>query len=109
MLVPQEAAVDVDDVVVASVHVDDAANIVTDKRVRKLEKKRKLEVYGLKRLKKAETAQRIESSTDTVMDDQEDASKQKGIIELIDADKDVILEEVDAKKDAKVAEDNADV
>nr|GFD39960.1 hypothetical protein [Tanacetum cinerariifolium] len=30
MLVPQEAAVDVDDVVVASVHVDDAANIVTD-------------------------------------------------------------------------------
>nr|GEX34422.1 hypothetical protein [Tanacetum cinerariifolium] len=32
-----------------------------------------------------------------------------GIIELIDADEDVILEEVDAEKDAKVAKENADV
>nr|GEY10528.1 copia protein [Tanacetum cinerariifolium] len=31
------------------------------------------------------------------------------IIELIDADDDVIMEEVDAEKDAKVAEENADV
>nr|GEV48504.1 putative reverse transcriptase domain-containing protein [Tanacetum cinerariifolium] len=42
------------------------------------------------------------------MDDQEDASKQRGIIALIDADEDVTLEEVDAAKDAKV-EKNADV
>nr|GEV64679.1 hypothetical protein [Tanacetum cinerariifolium] len=77
-------------------------------RVMRLEKKRKLRVSGLKRLKKVGTAQRVESSTDTVMDDQEDASKQRGIIAEIDANKDVTLEEVDAAKDAKVAED-ADV
>nr|GEW18529.1 hypothetical protein [Tanacetum cinerariifolium] len=44
-------------------------------RVRKLEKKRKLTVSGLKRLRKVGTTQRVESSADTVMDDQEDASK----------------------------------
>nr|GEZ25156.1 hypothetical protein [Tanacetum cinerariifolium] len=37
-------------------------------RVKKLEKKKKLRVSGLKRLRKARTAQRIESSTDTVID-----------------------------------------
>nr|GEW48872.1 reverse transcriptase domain-containing protein [Tanacetum cinerariifolium] len=47
-------------------------------RVRRLEKKRKLKVSWLKRLKKVGTAQRVKSSADTVMDDQEDASKQKG-------------------------------
>nr|GEV43943.1 hypothetical protein [Tanacetum cinerariifolium] len=65
-------------------------------KARKLEKKRKLKVSRLKRLRKVGTAQRIESSTDTVMDDQEDASKQRGIIANLDADKDVTLEEVDA-------------
>nr|GEY86522.1 hypothetical protein [Tanacetum cinerariifolium] len=44
-------------------------------RVRKLEKKRKLKVSGLKRLRKVGTTQRVESFADTVMDDQEDASK----------------------------------
>nr|GFA88651.1 hypothetical protein [Tanacetum cinerariifolium] len=44
----------------------------------------------------------------TVIDDQEDASKQGGIIGLIDTDEDFILEEVDAAKDAKVAEDEDD-
>nr|GEY79134.1 hypothetical protein [Tanacetum cinerariifolium] len=39
---------------------------------------------------------------DTVMDDQEDASKQRGKIAELDADEDVILEEDDAEKDAKV-------
>nr|GEU58988.1 hypothetical protein [Tanacetum cinerariifolium] len=38
-------------------------------RVRKLEKKRKLKVSGLKRLRKVGTTQRIESSTDIVVDD----------------------------------------
>nr|GFA24252.1 hypothetical protein [Tanacetum cinerariifolium] len=47
-------------------------------RVRKLERKNKLKVFGLKRLKKVGTAQRIKSSANTVMDDQEDASKQGG-------------------------------
>nr|GEW94948.1 uncharacterized mitochondrial protein AtMg00810-like [Tanacetum cinerariifolium] len=49
------------------------------KRVRKLEKKKKLKASGLQRLKKVGTTQRIESSIDTVMDDQEDASKQGGL------------------------------
>nr|GFB79050.1 hypothetical protein [Tanacetum cinerariifolium] len=36
------------------------------------------------------------------MDDQGDASKQRGKIAKLDADEDVILEEDDAEKDAKV-------
>nr|GEX71854.1 uncharacterized mitochondrial protein AtMg00810-like [Tanacetum cinerariifolium] len=50
----------------------------------------------------------IKSSADTVMDNQEDVFEQGGIIAKIDADKDVILEEVDAAKDADV-EKNEDV
>nr|GFA63822.1 hypothetical protein [Tanacetum cinerariifolium] len=42
-----------------------------------------------RRLRKVGTAQRVESSADTVMDDQEDASKQGEIIANIDAGKDV--------------------
>nr|GEV80762.1 hypothetical protein [Tanacetum cinerariifolium] len=60
------------------------------------------------RLKKVGTAQRVESSTGTIMDDQEDASKQGRIIADLDVDKNVTLEEVDATKDAEV-EKNADV
>nr|GFD52038.1 hypothetical protein [Tanacetum cinerariifolium] len=44
-------------------------------RVKRLEKKRQFKSLGLKRLRKVGTAQRVESSADTVMDDQEDASK----------------------------------
>nr|GEV82397.1 hypothetical protein [Tanacetum cinerariifolium] len=77
-------------------------------RVRKLKKKRKLKVSGLKRLSKIGTAQRVESSADTVMDDQEDASKQ-GKIDELDADEDVTLEEVAAvSKGAEVAKKDAD-
>nr|GEV17597.1 hypothetical protein [Tanacetum cinerariifolium] len=65
-------------------------------RVRSLEKKRQFKSTGLKRLRKVGTAQRVESSADTVINDQEDASKQGGIAEL-DADKDVTLEDVDVK------------
>nr|GEW40114.1 ribonuclease H-like domain-containing protein [Tanacetum cinerariifolium] len=65
-------------------------------RVKRLEKKRQFKSSGLKRLRKVGTAQRVESSTDTVLDDQEDASRQGGIVEL-DADEDVTLEEVDAE------------
>nr|GEY49951.1 hypothetical protein [Tanacetum cinerariifolium] len=68
-----------------------------------LEKKRQFKSSGLKRLKKVGTLQRVESSHDTVMDDQEDASKQGEIAEL-DTDEDVTLEEVDVEitKDADV-------
>nr|GEV70142.1 hypothetical protein [Tanacetum cinerariifolium] len=71
-------------------------------RVRRLEKKRQFKSSGLKRLTKVGTAQRIESSADTIMDDQEDASKQGDIAEL-DADKDVTLEEVNAEVAMDVA------
>nr|GEY34584.1 hypothetical protein [Tanacetum cinerariifolium] len=74
-------------------------------RVRRLEKKRKLKASGLKRLRKVETAQRVKSSANTVMDDQKDASKQGGNIVELDADEDVTLEEVDAEKDAEETDD----
>nr|GEW74687.1 hypothetical protein [Tanacetum cinerariifolium] len=65
-------------------------------RVRRLKKKRQFKSSRLKRLRKVRTAQRVESSTDTVMDDQEDASKQGGIAKL-DANEDVTLEDIDAE------------
>nr|GEV85102.1 hypothetical protein [Tanacetum cinerariifolium] len=52
--------------------------IKLNQRVRKLGKKRKLKVFGLKRLRKIGTTQKVESSADTIMDDQEDASKEGG-------------------------------
>nr|GEU88968.1 hypothetical protein [Tanacetum cinerariifolium] len=66
-------------------------------RVKRFEKKRHFKSSGLKRLRKVGTAQRIESSADTVMDDQEDASKQGEKIAELDADEDITLEEVDAE------------
>nr|GEV96494.1 hypothetical protein [Tanacetum cinerariifolium] len=105
MLVQQQAA---NNVVTKNVPADDVDDVVDDdvidddvaddkiaqaleitklkQRVRRLEKKRKLRVSGLKRLKKVGTAQKVKSSADTVMDDQEDASKQGEIIAEIDAD-----------------------
>nr|GEZ16285.1 hypothetical protein [Tanacetum cinerariifolium] len=80
-------------------------------RVKKLERKNKVKVSGLRRLKKVGTAQRVESSADTVKDD---ASKQGGIIADIDAYEDVTLKdvaavahEVDVEKEVKF-EENAD-
>nr|GEV27240.1 hypothetical protein [Tanacetum cinerariifolium] len=72
-------------------------------KVRRLEKKRKLKASGFKRLRKVGTAQRVESSADTVMDDQEDASKQWGITEL-DANEDITLETVNETDEAEPAE-----
>nr|GEV23302.1 uncharacterized mitochondrial protein AtMg00810-like [Tanacetum cinerariifolium] len=67
---------------------------ITKQRVRRLEKKRKLKASGLKKLRKVGTAQRVESSADTFMDDQEDASKQgQGEIVELDANEDVTLEQ----------------
>nr|GEW23025.1 putative ribonuclease H-like domain-containing protein [Tanacetum cinerariifolium] len=78
-------------------------------RVKKLERKNKLKVSGLRRLRNVGTTQRIKSSVDTVMDDQEDASKHGEIIPNINADEDVILKDVDVvDKTAKIKE-NADV
>nr|GEV23521.1 hypothetical protein [Tanacetum cinerariifolium] len=68
-------------------------------RVKKLEKKWITKHSGLKRLSKFGTAQRVESSIDTIMDDQEDASKQEGKLILVERAKvEEVLEVVTASK-----------
>nr|GEX42910.1 hypothetical protein [Tanacetum cinerariifolium]GEX67962.1 hypothetical protein [Tanacetum cinerariifolium] len=67
------------------------------KRVIKLEKKKRSKSSGFKRLRRVGTAQRVESSTNTILGAQEDASKQEGKIAAIDADEDITL--VDVEKD----------
>nr|GEU77787.1 hypothetical protein [Tanacetum cinerariifolium] len=79
------------------------------KRVRKLGKKKKLKASGLQRLKKVGTTQRIESSTDIVIDDQEDASEQGEIIDNIDVNEDVNLKDVAVVAKEVDVEKNADV
>nr|GEU77028.1 hypothetical protein [Tanacetum cinerariifolium] len=71
-----------------------AENEDDNERVKKLERKRRSKHSGLKRLRKVGTSQRVESSNDTIIDAQEDASKQGGIAEL-DVDEDVTLVDVD--------------
>nr|GEX36578.1 hypothetical protein [Tanacetum cinerariifolium] len=73
-------------------------------RFKKLERKNKLKVSGLKRLRKVRTTQRVESYDDTVMDDQEDASKQGEIIAVIDTDEDVTLKDDDELEPAELKE-----
>nr|GEW90944.1 hypothetical protein [Tanacetum cinerariifolium] len=82
-------------------------------RVKKFERRNKLKVSKLRRLKKVTTAQSVDTSEDTIMDD---VSKQGEIIANMDADKDVTLKDVAAvaKDDAVVEKDdeikeNADV
>nr|GEU42100.1 hypothetical protein [Tanacetum cinerariifolium] len=70
--------------------------------------KHKLKLSGLRRLRKVGTAQRVESSVDTVMDDQEDASKQGEIIANIDVDEDVTLKDVTAVDKTAEIEKSAD-
>nr|GEU85606.1 putative ribonuclease H-like domain-containing protein [Tanacetum cinerariifolium] len=76
------------------------------RRVKKLERKNKVKVLKLRRLQKVGTAMRINTSNDTVMDD---VSNQGRMISDMDADTDVVLEEVkDVVDDAKEDQD-ADV
>nr|GEY54282.1 hypothetical protein [Tanacetum cinerariifolium] len=72
------------------------------RKVKKLEKKKKSRSLGFKRLRKIGTSHRVESSVDTVVGSQEDASKQRGEIETIDADEDVTLVDVETQ-DEEVA------
>nr|GEZ52272.1 hypothetical protein [Tanacetum cinerariifolium] len=82
--------------------------IQLNQRVKKSERKNKVKVSGLRRLRKVGTAQRVKSSTDTVMDDQEDASKHREIIANIDADEDVTLKDVAAvEKTAEIKDVHA--
>ncbi|GKF72672.1 hypothetical protein Tco_0208786 [Tanacetum coccineum] len=61
------------------------------KRVKQLEKRRKLRTPGLKRLRKVGSTSRVQSSNDVSLGDQEDASKQERKIEDLDADAEVTL------------------
>nr|GEX87973.1 hypothetical protein [Tanacetum cinerariifolium] len=61
------------------------------KRVKKLERRNKLKVSKLRRLKSIGTTQRVDTSDDTVVDD---VSKQGRIIASMDADVDVTLKDV---------------
>nr|GEV05205.1 hypothetical protein [Tanacetum cinerariifolium] len=72
-------------------------------------RKNKLKVSRLRRLRKVRTAQRIESSADTVMDDQEDTSKQREIIANIDVNTDVTLKDVVVVEKTAEIEENTDV
>ncbi|GJU52570.1 hypothetical protein Tco_1226284, partial [Tanacetum coccineum] len=65
------------------------------KRVKKLERKKKSRIHGLKRLYKVGLSARIDSSDDEAsLGDQEDASKQGRKIHDIDADEDITLKNV---------------
>nr|GEV90033.1 putative reverse transcriptase domain-containing protein [Tanacetum cinerariifolium] len=79
-------------------------------KVKKLERRNKLKVSKLRRLKKVGTSQRVDTCKDTVMDD---VSKQGRIIANMDADKDVTVKDVaDIAKEVDVdaeIEENADV
>ncbi|GJR93610.1 hypothetical protein Tco_0265784 [Tanacetum coccineum] len=72
------------------------------KKVKQLEKRRKLRTPGLKRLRKVGSTSRVESSTDVSLGAQEDASKQGRKIVDLDADAEVTL--VDETQ--KVNDDN---
>ncbi|GJX54216.1 hypothetical protein Tco_0282585 [Tanacetum coccineum] len=61
------------------------------KRVKQLEKRRKLRTLGFKILRKVGSTSRIESSTDVSLGAQEDASKQERKIIDLDADAEVTL------------------
>nr|GEY75883.1 hypothetical protein [Tanacetum cinerariifolium] len=63
----------------------------TSQMVKKLEGRNKLKVSKLRRLKKVGTAQRVDTSDDTVMDN---VSKQGRIIADMDADVDVTLKDI---------------
>nr|GEU31177.1 putative ribonuclease H-like domain-containing protein [Tanacetum cinerariifolium] len=73
------------------------------RRVKKLERRNKAKVLKLRRLQKVGTAERIDTSDDTVMDD---VSNQGRMISDIDVDADVVLEEAkEVAADAKADQD----
>nr|GEW27006.1 hypothetical protein [Tanacetum cinerariifolium] len=70
-------------------------------RVKKLEKRNKVRVLKLRRLQKVGTSQRVETSVDTVMDDE---SNQGRMIAEMDQDDAVVLED-DKEEDREVADE----
>nr|GEX32763.1 putative ribonuclease H-like domain-containing protein [Tanacetum cinerariifolium] len=91
MIVAQQVGEDADKVSVDDVPAD------------KLERRNKLKVSKLRRLKRVGTYQKVETSDDTVMDD---VSKQERMIADMDADIDVTLKDIakDVTVDAKIKE-----
>nr|GEX62556.1 hypothetical protein [Tanacetum cinerariifolium] len=75
------------------------------RRVKKLEKRNKVRVLKLRRLQKVGTSQRVETSDDTVMDDE---SNQGRMIAKIDQDDVVVLRD-DKEEDREVADVVKDV
>nr|GEW25573.1 hypothetical protein [Tanacetum cinerariifolium] len=71
------------------------------KRVKTLEKKKRLNHSGFKRLRKVGTSQRVESSTYTIVGAREDEYKQ-GEIEAIDADENITLVDVETQEEVAV-------
>nr|GEZ00772.1 hypothetical protein [Tanacetum cinerariifolium] len=69
------------------------------RKVQNLERRNKVRVLKLRRLQKVRTSQRVETSDDTVMDDE---SNQGRVIAEIDQDDAVVLED-DKEEDRKVA------
>nr|GEX62455.1 xylulose kinase-1 [Tanacetum cinerariifolium] len=76
-------------------------------RVKKLERRNKLKVSKLRRLKRVGTAQRVGTSEDTITDD---ISKQGSIISCMVVDEDVTLKDVDVvAKDVEDVEKTVDI
>nr|GFA57864.1 hypothetical protein [Tanacetum cinerariifolium] len=75
------------------------------RRVKKLEKRNKVRVLKLRRLQKVGTSQRVETSDDTVMDDE---SNQGRMIAKMDQD-DVVVPRDDKEEDREVADVVKDV
>nr|GEU50528.1 putative ribonuclease H-like domain-containing protein [Tanacetum cinerariifolium] len=76
------------------------------RRVKKLKRRNKVNVLKLRRLQKVETAQRIDTSNDTVMDD---VSNQGRMIANMDADANVVLKEPKEVADNAKDDQDADV
>nr|GEU38664.1 putative ribonuclease H-like domain-containing protein [Tanacetum cinerariifolium] len=72
------------------------------RRVKKLERRNKVRVLKLRRLQKVGTSQRVETSDETVMDDESNLGR---MIAKMDQDDDVVLE--DDKRDDKDVADEA--
>nr|GEV55476.1 ribonuclease H-like domain, reverse transcriptase, RNA-dependent DNA polymerase [Tanacetum cinerariifolium] len=75
------------------------------RRVKKLERRNKVRVLKLRRLQKVRTSQRVETSDDTVIDDE---SNQGRMIAEMDQDDAVVLED-DKEEDREVADAIKDV
>nr|GEX25738.1 hypothetical protein [Tanacetum cinerariifolium] len=72
-------------------HCSSKGDFKIEKKVMRLEKKKKSRTYGLKRLYKIGLSARVESSVEEQSFDEEDASKQGRNIANIDADAETIL------------------